>query len=317
MSAVTAASTSASNTVKAAITGRHRDVRGQLFAAALLFMLLFSLALLILLVASVLFDAWPTLSDRGLDFVTSNVSSFPDKAGVWQGLTGSLILIGFVAVLAVPIGVAAAIYLQEYARDTRANRLLITNIRNLAGVPAIVYGILGLVIFAQMLRSITGPDSSVNGLSYISGGLTLSVLVMPFVIIITMEALRAVPKGIRDAAYGVGATRWEVVRSHVLPYAAPGVFTGVILAIARAFGETAPLLLVGAVTGFLATGNRSFLETFQGKYTALPTIIYSWSKQPANVWQANTAAAIVVLLGAILVVNFLAIVLRNRYERKW
>ncbi len=207
MSAVTAASTSASKTVELAITGKHRDVRGRLFAAGLLFMLLFSLALLIVLVASVLIDAWPTLSDRGLDFVTSNVSSFPDKAGVWQGLTGSLILIGFVAVLAVPIGVAAAIYLQEYARDTRANRLLITNIRNLAGVPAIVYGILGLVIFAQMLRRITGPDSSVNGLSYISGGLTLSVLVMPFVIIITMEALRAVPKGIRDAAYGVGATR--------------------------------------------------------------------------------------------------------------
>jgi phosphate transport system permease protein len=220
-----------------------------------------------------------------------------------------------VAVLAVPIGVAAAIYLQEYARDSRMNRALIANIRNLAGVPSIVYGILGLVIFAQALRAITGPD--VNGLSYISGGLTLSVLVMPFVIIITMEALRAVPNGIRDAAYGVGATRWEVVRSHVLPYAAPGVFTGVILAVARAFGETAPLLLVGAVTGFLSTGNQGFFESLQGKYTSLPTIIFSWSKQPANLWQANTAAAIVVLLGAILVVNFLAIILRNRYERKW
>lgn len=315
MSAASAASVSASKTVQAAITGKHRDVRGRLFAAALLLMLLISLALLIVLVVSVLIDAWPTLSTRGFDFVTSNVSSFPNKAGVWQGLIGSLILIGFVAVLAVPLGVAAAIYLQEYARDTRANRLLITNIRNLAGVPAIVYGILGLVIFAQALRAITGPN--VHGLSYIAGGLTLSVLVMPFIIIITMEALRAVPDGIRDAAYGVGATRWEVVRSHVLPYAAPGVFTGVILAIARAFGETAPLLLVGAVTGFLATGRQNLLETLQGKYTALPTIIYSWSKQPANLWEANTAAAIVVLLGAILVVNFLAIILRNRYERKW
>ena len=175
----------------------------------------------------------------------------------------------FVALLAVPIGVAAAIYLQEYARDTRANRLLITNIRNLAGVPAIVYGILG----CRDLRPGHGVDHRAEGpgRSIIAGGLTLSVLVMPFVIIITMEALRAVPNGIRDAAYGVGATRWEVVRSHVLPYAAPGVFTGVILAIARAFGETAPLLLVGAVTGFLATGSQSFLETLQGKYTALPT----------------------------------------------
>jgi phosphate transport system permease protein len=310
-----AASVSASRTVELAITGKGRDVRGRLFQAGLLLMLLLSLALLVVLVVSVLADAWPTLTSRGMDFVTSNVSSFPDRAGVWQGLTGSLVLIGFVAVLVVPIGVSAAIYLQEYARDTRVNRALIANIRNLAGVPSIVYGILGLVVFAQALRSITGPN--VHGLSYVSGGLTLSVLVMPFVIIITMEALRAVPSGIRDAAYGVGATRWEVVRSHVLPYAAPGVFTGVILAIARAFGETAPLLLVGAVTGFLATGNQSFLGTLQGKYTSLPTIIFSWSRQPANLWKANTAAAIVVLLGAILVVNFLAIILRNRYERKW
>ena len=311
-----AASASAASTVRLAITGKGRDVRGRLFQSALLFTFLLTLALLIVLVVSVLIDAWPTLTSRGMDFVTSNVSSFPDRAGVWQGLTGSLIQIGFVAVLAVPIGIAAAIYLQEYARDTRVNRILIANIRNLAGVPSIVYGILGLVVFAQALRAITGPK--VNGLSYMTGGLTLSVLVMPFVIIITMEALRAVPKGIRDAAYGVGATRWEVVRSHVLPYAAPGVFTGVILAIARAFGETAPLLLVGAVTGFLATGNQSFFGSLRGsKYTSLPTIIFAWSRLPANQWKANAAAAVVVLLGAILVVNFVAIVLRNRYERKW
>ena len=137
-----------------------------------------------------------------------------------------------------------------------------------------------------------------HGLTLIAGGLTLSVLVMPFVIIITMEALRAVPNGIRDAAYGVGATRWEVVRSHVLPYAAPGVFTGVILAIARAFGETAPLSARGGGHGIPPTGDQGLLETLQGKYTALPTIIYSWSKLPANLWGANTAAAIVVLLGS-------------------
>ncbi len=162
-----------------------------------------------------------------------------------------MILIGFVAVVALPLGIAAAIYLQEYAKDTRINRLLTTNIRNLAGVPSIVYGILGLVVFVQTMRAITGPDTF--GRSYISGGLTLAVLVLPIVILITMEALRAVPKSIREAAYGVGATRWEVVRSHVMPYAAAGVFTGVILSLARAFGETAPLLLVGAVTGYLST----------------------------------------------------------------
>jgi phosphate transport system permease protein len=133
-----------------------------------------------------------------------------------------------------------------------------------------------------------------------------------------MEALRAVPKSIREAAYGVGATRWEVIRSHVLPYAAPGIFTGTILSLARAFGETAPLLLVGAVTGFLSTpGHQGVLEILQGPYTALPTEIYAWAKLPGEEWRANTAAAIVVMLVAILAVNAVAIVLRNRYERKW
>jgi len=154
--------------------------------------------------------------------------------------------------------------------------------------------------------------------SYISGGLTLAVLVMPIVILITMEALRAVPPSIREGAYGVGATRWEVVRSHVLPNAAPGIFTGAILAMARAFGETAPLLLVGAVTGYFSSASgRTPLEVLQGPYTALPTQIFSFAKLPANEWQPNTAAAIIVLLVAILVVNFLAILLRNRYERTW
>ena len=219
------------------------------------------------------------LSARGWDFVRSDTSSIESRAGVWQGLTGSLILVAFVAVIAIPIGVAAAVYLQEYARDTRLNRALIANVRNLAGVPSIVYGILGLVVFVQALRSITGPDT--YGRSFISGGLTLSVLVMPIVILVTMEALRAVPASIREAAYGVGATRWEVIRSHVLPYAAPGIFTGAILSLARAFGETAPLLLVGAVTGYFSTGTgRGFFEMLQGKYTALPTQIFAWAKLP-------------------------------------
>jgi phosphate transport system permease protein len=291
-------------------------VGGRVFAAALLLTLLVSLAVLIVLLGSVLAEAWPVLGSRGLSFLGDNLSQFDSRAGVRQGVIGSLILITFVALIAVPLGIGAALYLQEYARDTRLNRALIANIRNLAGVPSIVYGIFGVVVFAQTLRSVTGPESS--GLSYISGGLTLSVLVMPFMIIITMEALRAVPRGIREAAYGVGATRWEVVRSHVLPYAAPGVFTGAILALARAFGETAPLLLVGAVTGYLTPGGSgNLLETLQGRYTALPTIIFNWSRQPGEVWGHLTAAAIVVLLAAILVVNLVAIVLRNRYERKW
>ena len=305
------------STVELALRGKRRDVAGRVFSGLLLFSLLASLFVLVTLLVSVLIDAWPVLSTRGVDFLTGNLSRFESRAGVRQGLVGSLILIGFVAVIAVPLGIAAAVYLQEYARDTsRINRVLIANIRNLAGVPSIVYGILGLVVFAQTLRWITGPDS--NGLSYISGGLTLVVLVMPFMIIITMEALRAVPRSIREAAYGVGATRWEVVRSHVLPYAAPGIFTGSILALARAFGETAPLLLVGSVTGYLsAGGGGNVLETLQGPYTALPTIIFTWSRQPGEEWAQLTAAAIVVLLVVILIVNLAAILLRNRYERKW
>jgi phosphate transport system permease protein len=302
--------------VERSLTGRRRDVAGAAFRAALLGTLLVSLLVLVVLLTITIQDALPVLRDRGLNFVASDTSSLASRAGVRQGLIGSFILIVFVALIALPLGVAAAVYLQEYARDSRLSRILITNIRNLAGVPSIVYGILGLVVFVQALRPATGPENS--GLSYISGGLTLSVLVMPIAILVTMEALRAVPTSIREAAYGVGATRWEVVRSHVLPYAAPGVFTGAILSLARAFGETAPLLLVGATTGYLSTpGGRSLLEILQGSYTALPTQIYSWSRLPGEDWAANTSAAIVVLLVAILVVNALAIVLRNRYERKW
>jgi len=302
--------------VNLALRGRKRQVGGMLFRFGLLATLLLALAILLILLVSTLIEAWPVLSTRGWAFVTSDTSSLSERAGVWQGLVGSLILVGFVAAIALPIGVAAAIYLQEYTRDTRTSRILIANIRNLAGVPAVVYGILGLVVFVKALSAVTGPDS--HGRSYISGGLTLAVLVMPIVILITMEALRAVPSNIREGAYGVGATRWEVVRSHVLPNAAPGIFTGAILAMARAFGETAPLLLVGAVTGYFSSASgRTPLEVLQGPYTALPTQIFSFAKLPANEWQPNTAAAIIVLLVAILLVNFLAILLRNRYERTW
>jgi phosphate transport system permease protein len=304
------------STVELALRGRHRDVAGRVFQAALLLSLLLSLGILIVLLGSALSAAWPVLSTRAGDFVTSNVSRLDTRAGVRQGIVGSLILSGFVAVVALPLGIAAAVYLQEYARDTRLNRLLTTNIRNLAGVPSIVYGILGLVVFVKALRSVTGPQTF--GRSYISGGMTLAVLVLPIIVLITMEALRAVPKSIREGAYGVGATKWEVVRSHVLPYAAPGIFTGMILSLARAFGETAPLLLVGAVTGYLSSpSGRTPLEILQGQYTSLPTQIFSWSRLAGDGWKANTAAAIIVLLVIILAINLVAIVLRNRYDRKW
>jgi phosphate transport system permease protein len=309
------ASDATRSTVEMVLRGRRVDVRGRVFHALLLLTLLISLAVLVVLLWTTWTRAQPVFSERGLDFVRADVSSLAGRAGVWQGVVGSLVLIGFVTIIALPLGIAAAIYLQEYARDTRLNRLLIANIRNLAGVPSVVYGILGLVLFAEALGFLTGPD--VNG-SYISGGLTLAVLVMPIIILVTMEALRAVPRSIREAAYGVGATRWEVVRSHVLPYAAPGLFTGAILSLARAFGETAPLLLVGAVTGYInLPSGQSPIEYLQGPYTSLPTLIYSFARQIGDDWRANTAAAIIVLLVVILAVNAIAIVLRNRYERKW
>lgn len=151
----------------------------------------------------------------------------------------------------------------------------------------------------------------------IAGGLTLGILVLPIVIITAAEALRAVPESIREAGYGVGASRWEVIRHHVLPYAAPGILTGMILALARALGETAPVLLVGAVTGFLASGDASFVEQLRDPFTTLPTIVFSWAGLPTKDFRALSSAAIIVLLGVIFLANAVAIILRNRYERKW
>src|ERR687892_396118 len=198
-----------------------------------------------------------------------------------------------------------------FLTDNRFTRFLTASIRNLAGVPSVVYGLLGLALFVQLFAGVTG------GRSLLSGGLTMSILVPPIVIITAAEAIRAVPQGIREAGFGVGATRWEVVRSHVLPYAAPGVLTGTILALARALGEAAPLLLIGGAPTFFSAGSRGFGETLQGEYTALPAIIFTWSRKSLRAFGDSTAAAIVVLLAVLLLINATAILLRNRYERKW
>lgn len=287
------------------------DWRGTLFEGALLFALLISLGFLVLLVGRIFSQGLGVLTERGTSFLTGQMSSLPSRAGVWQGLTGSLVLMVFVVATAFPLGIAAAVYLEEYAPDTAFTRFITANVRNLAGVPSIVYGLLGLAIFVKAMSRFTG------GLSVISGGLTLAILVLPIVVITASEALRAVPQGIREAGYGVGATKWEVVRSHVLPAAAPGILTGTVLSLARAFGETAPLILTGAVTGVFFTGSGSVVDKLQGAYTSLPTIVYGWSRLPQEEFQRLTAAAIIVLLVMLLTVNGAAIWLRNRYERKW
>ena len=301
-----------SSSVRAGITGKRRDVPGVTFQLLLLGSLLFSLAVLFILVADVLGKAIPVFAERGVDFLTSPLSSNPAKAGVAQGIVGTAILGAIVALLAFPFGLATAIYLEEYASDTRLTQFIQVNIRNLAGVPSVVYGLLGLSVFVALMSSLNDDGS---GRNIIAGGMTLAVLVLPIVIITSIEALRAVPIAIREAGYGVGASRWEVVSQLVLPSAAPGVLTGTVLALSRALGETAPLILAGAVLGSFSGLNISTL--FTGSYTALPVIVYDWSRKPQEAFRADAAAAIVVLLVITLFANGIAIYLRNRYERAW
>jgi phosphate transport system permease protein len=301
--------------VRQSLSGKGRDRTGALFAWALLLALLISLLILAVLLWDVIADSLFVWTDRSFgDFVGSQLSANPDVAGIWQAFYGSLLLMVFVIVFAVPTGVASAIYLEEYAVDNRISRIINAAIRNLAGVPSIVYGILGLAIFVKLLGEVTGPG--VEGRSLVSGGLTLAVLVLPIVIITTAEALRAVPNSIREGAFGVGATRFQAIRYHVLPVAAPGIFTGTILSIARAFGEAAPLLLVGGITTFFQSGaDSTFLDVLQGRFSAMPVLVFSWARLPQEGFRALTAALIVVMLVVLLLINFTAIYLRNRYEK--
>ncbi len=304
--AASASVITASEAVERRLRAGGNDRLGTALQVALLAALVIALGVLAVLIGDIVLRAIPVLLDRPAEFVTSPLSSRPARAGIGQGILGSVLLMSFVIALALPLGIGAAVYLEEYARDSRLARLVRTNIRNLAGVPSIVYGLLGLALFVSTLGL---------GRSLVAGGLTLAVLVLPIFVITTSEALRAVPASIREAALGVGATRWETIRSHVLPYAAPGILTGTILSLGRAFGETAPLLMVGAIAGTFSSGGVGDMLT--GSYTALPTIVFDWSGKPQDEFRALTAAAIVVLLIVILLVNASAILLRNRYDRKW
>jgi phosphate transport system permease protein len=311
MQTATPARATTTEVVRRAIQGRRLDVRELAFQGVLLLALLLALAVLIALIVDIVLEAAPVFRTRGTTFLGENLSSLPERAGVLQGIWGSLGIMAFVVVVAFPLGIAAAVYIEEYAKDTRLTRFIQTSIRNLAGVPSIVYGLLGLAIFVELLSGMTG------GRTLMSGGLTMAVLVLPIVIITSAEAVRAVPQSIREAGFGVGATRWEVVRSHVLPYAAPGILTGTVLAFARALGETAPLLLIGGAPGFFATAEAGILDTLRGPYTALPAIIFNWSREARTEFKDLAAAAIVVLLFVLMAINAMAIYLRNRYERKW
>jgi phosphate transport system permease protein len=264
---------------------------------------LVGVVVLALLLVDVTRDGSSMLS---LEFLTSFPSQiFPENGGIYPALVGSLWLLGLTGLISVPLGLGAAVYLEEYAQDTRINSLIEINISNLAGVPSVIYGLLGLGIFVELLAPVTG------GGSVLTGALTLSLLILPIIIVATREALRAIPDSMREGGYALGATRWEVIWSHLLPRAMPGAITGIILALSRAVGEAAPILIVG-VSLYQTYVTRS---PFDG-YMALPTQIYDWISRPQEVFQSSAAAGIVVAMVVLLVANSFAIWLRNRFQQR-
>ncbi|HEX6967394.1 MAG TPA: phosphate ABC transporter permease PstA [Micromonosporaceae bacterium] len=289
--------------VAAMLTRRRRRGGELLFRTALQLCLLIAFASLVALLAWVLIKGWPRLDARLWQNMPTGLISRLDTAGVQSALTGTLWVISLTAAICLPIGILSAIYLEEYADNTRwYNRVLELNIQNLAGVPSIIFGILGLGIVARAFGF---------GFSVKTAAIVLSLLVLPVVIIATREAIRAVPQSIRQASYALGATKWQTVSRQVLPAAVPGIATGAILALSRAIGEAAPLLVLGAVT--FITFNPTSLDD---RYSTLPIQIYTFIGRPQEEYTQLAAAAIVLLLGIVLVMNSIAIVLRNRFERR-
>lgn len=251
-------------------------------------------------------------------FLGTPQNADPEKAGVRTAILGSLWIIIITILFAFPIGVSAAIYLEEYAQDTWLNRLIRTNINNLAGVPSIIYGILGLSVFVRALEQFTSGSAfgvvdptTANGRTILSAAFTLGLLVLPLIIINSQEAIRAVPNSLRQASFAMGATRWQTVWHHVLPNAIPGILTGAILSISRALGETAPLIVVGASTYITFDPEGPF-----SKFTTLPIQIYQWTARPQDEYRNIAAAAIIVLLTMLLSLNATAILLRNRFSKR-
>jgi phosphate transport system permease protein len=270
-----------------------------LFQAVAMIVLVLALAALGALIADVWADGAGRLS---YDFLTGYPSRRAADAGIWHALSGSIFVILVTAALAVPVGVAAAIYLEEYGTRSAMARLIEINITNLAAVPSIIYGLLGLGLFVRGLGM---------GRSVLAGASTLALLVLPVVILSTREALRAVPKSIREGSYALGATKWQTIWYQVLPVAFPGILTGLILAISRAIGETAPLITIGALT-YVPFAPDSIWSPF----TVLPIQIFNWVSRPQAEFRANAAAGILVLLGLLLTMNATAVWLRDHYQKK-
>ncbi len=242
------------------------------------------------------------------DFIQNFPSRKPSRAGIKSALVGSIWLLLTTAAISFPLGVGSGIYLEEFAEDNWYTRIIEINIANLAAVPSIIYGLLGLQVFVRMMQPITG------GRSILAGSLTLALLVLPIIIVATRESLRAVPGSLRQAGFALGATRWQVVRDHVLPQAFPGILTGTILALSRAIGETAPLITIGALT-FIAFLPPLSPEGFQTPFTALPIQIYNWVSRPKVAFHELAAGGIIILLLVLLSMNTVAVILRNKFQK--
>jgi len=283
------------------LRGPGRSVRESVFTASLWISLAVGIVFLLLLLTSIFVKGLPALS---WDFLTSFPSRLPARAGIESATTGTIWVIGFTALYCIPTGIMAAIYLEEYADPKRwYNRLIELNIQNLAAVPAIVYGILGLGIIARGLGF---------GFTVLTASLTLSLLVLPIVVISAREAIRAVPNSIRLGSYALGATKWQTIWRQVLPSSVPGMATGSILALSRAMGEAAPLVLLGAVS-FITFNPTGLLSP----YTVVPIQIFNWTTRPQEAFLTLAAAASIVLLVLLLAMNSLAIWLRNHFQKRW
>jgi phosphate transport system permease protein len=238
-----------------------------------------------------------------LQFLQNVGSRFPEKAGIYAAFMGTIWLMFVVVIVSFILAVGTAIYLEEYAKQNKINKFIKVNISNLAGVPSVVFGLLGLTIFARAFAL---------GQSVLAAGLTMSMLILPVIIVAAQEAIRSVPRELRDASYGMGATKWQTITRVVLPAAIPGILTGSILAFSRAIGETAPLVVIGVPTILLFTPG-SILDTF----TALPMQIYDWTKRPQADFHDVAAAGIIILLGLLLLMNSIAVLIRNKFQKRY
>lgn len=279
---------------------KSRIYRNQFFKYFFFSGTLICLLVLVILFTRILIQGFPYLDWQ---FLNSLPSRKPEEAGIYTALNGTIWMMAVVAPVTLILGVGTAIYLEEYARKNKFTSFIQVNISNLAGVPSVVYGLLGLTIFVRTLHL---------GTSVLAAGLTMSLLILPVVIVSAQEAIRAVPNALREASYAMGATKWQTILRVVLPAALPGILTGSILALSRAIGETAPLVVLG-VPLFLAFLPTSIFDEF----TALPMQIYNWTSRPQHEFQSLAAAGIIVLLGILILMNSVAILIRNKFQKRY